>query len=111
MSTRAFISHRALLVLAAVALVAAALTAGSLAAAATTAEAAGGYSTCSKKLKRSGHRFQVNRRKLSCDAARRKTKRVLKRKRAPRGWDCSLPNLPRAGSCWKGRQAFVFHRL
>lgn len=98
---------------------AALLTAGSVAH--SLATDAGGvharaatFKVCKKKLKRKGHRYQIQRRKLSCGTARRKTGRVLKTRRAPRGWHCSLPNLPHSGSCWKGKggkRSFVFHRI
>jgi hypothetical protein len=45
----------------------------------------------------------------SCDKAKKKAKYVIKRKRAPRGWTCSLDELPNGfAACQQGRKAFSF---
>jgi len=65
------------------------------------------YKRCKNIRFRKRH-YRVVKLRMRCKPARRNTRYVLRKRKPPRGWTCSMPNLPVNGVCSQKRQRFAF---
>ena len=83
---------------------------GAGAASTAAADRSARYKRC-KNIKLKQRRYRVVKLKMPCKSARRKTRYVLKKRKPPRGWTCSMPNFPVNGVCSKQSKRFIFRRV
>jgi hypothetical protein len=68
------------------------------------------YKRC-KKIKFKQRSYRVVKLRMPCKSARRKTRYVLKKRKAPKRWTCSMPNFPINGVCSKKSKRFIFRSV